>query len=68
MLDAERTLVEVQDRLAVGRTDANTSLIGVYRALEGTGRRPTNLRAEALCGHRWSRGVAREGGAPGTRS
>ena len=35
VLDAERTLLEVQDRLAVGRTDANTSLIGVYRALGG---------------------------------
>jgi outer membrane protein TolC len=35
VLDAERTLLEVQDRLALGRTDANTSLIGVYRALGG---------------------------------
>jgi NodT family efflux transporter outer membrane factor (OMF) lipoprotein len=35
VLDAERTLLEVQDRRAVGRTDAHTSLIGVYRALGG---------------------------------
>jgi hypothetical protein len=32
MLDAERRLLEVQDRVALGRTDANTSLTGMYRA------------------------------------
>jgi len=35
VLDAERTLLEAQDRRAVGRTDAQTSLVGVYRALGG---------------------------------
>jgi NodT family efflux transporter outer membrane factor (OMF) lipoprotein len=35
VLDAERTLLEAQDRRALGRTDANTSLVGVYRALGG---------------------------------
>jgi NodT family efflux transporter outer membrane factor (OMF) lipoprotein len=35
VLDAERTLLEAQDRRAQGRTDARTSLVGVYRALGG---------------------------------
>ncbi|HET7040181.1 MAG TPA: TolC family protein [Gemmatimonadales bacterium] len=35
VLDAERTLLEAQDRRAQGRTDAHTSLVGVYRALGG---------------------------------
>lgn len=36
VLDAERTLLEAQDRRAQGRTDSVTALIGVYRALGGT--------------------------------
>jgi NodT family efflux transporter outer membrane factor (OMF) lipoprotein len=35
VLDAERTLLEAQDRRAVGRIEAHTSLVGVYRALGG---------------------------------
>jgi NodT family efflux transporter outer membrane factor (OMF) lipoprotein len=35
VLDAERTLLEAQDRRELGRTEARTSLIGVYRALGG---------------------------------
>ncbi|HSE27101.1 MAG TPA: TolC family protein [Gemmatimonadales bacterium] len=37
VLDAERTLLEAQDRLASGRADAATALVGVYRALGGAG-------------------------------
>lgn len=37
VLDAERTLLEAQDRLAVGRTAATTGLVAVYRALGGSG-------------------------------
>jgi NodT family efflux transporter outer membrane factor (OMF) lipoprotein len=36
VLDAERTLLEAQDRLASGRTEATTALVDVYRALGGT--------------------------------
>jgi NodT family efflux transporter outer membrane factor (OMF) lipoprotein len=35
VLDAERTLLERQDALAAGRTDATTGLVAVYRALGG---------------------------------
>lgn len=35
VLDAERTQLDAQDRLARSRTDAATSLIGVYKALGG---------------------------------
>jgi outer membrane protein TolC len=35
VLDAERTLLEAQDRLAAGRTGATTALVEVYRALGG---------------------------------
>ena len=35
VLDAERTMLEAQDRLAAGRTAATTGLIAVYRALGG---------------------------------
>ena len=36
VLDAERTMLEAQDRLATGRTAATTGLVAVYRALGGT--------------------------------
>jgi NodT family efflux transporter outer membrane factor (OMF) lipoprotein len=36
VLDAERTLLDRQDELALGRTEATTGLIAVYRALGGT--------------------------------
>ena len=36
VLDAERTMLEAQDRLALGRADAASALVGVYRALGGT--------------------------------
>jgi outer membrane protein TolC len=36
VLDAERTLLEAEDRRALGRTEASTGLVGVYRALGGT--------------------------------
>lgn len=35
VLDAERTLLEAQDRLAVGRTDAVTAFVELYRSLGG---------------------------------
>lgn len=35
VLDAERTLLEAQDRLAVGRTQAAAALVAVYRATAG---------------------------------
>ena len=35
VLDAERTLLEAQDRRALGRTNATTGLVSVYRALGG---------------------------------
>ena len=35
VLDAERTMLEAQDRLAAGRTAATTSLVALYRALGG---------------------------------
>jgi len=35
VLDAERTQLEAEDRLAQGRTEAATSLIAVYKALGG---------------------------------
>jgi len=35
VLDAERTMLEAQDRLSVGRTAATTSLVAVYRATGG---------------------------------
>jgi len=35
VLDAERTMLEAQDRLAAGRTAATNGLIAVYRALGG---------------------------------
>jgi outer membrane protein TolC len=35
VLDAERTMLEAQDRLALGRTDATTGLVALYRALGG---------------------------------
>ena len=35
VLDAERTLLEAEDRLAQSRTDVATSLIAVYKALGG---------------------------------
>jgi multidrug efflux system outer membrane protein len=35
VLDAERTLLEAEDRLAQGRTDTATSLVAVYKALGG---------------------------------
>ncbi len=36
VLDAERTMLDAQDRLAAGRTAATTGLVVVYRALGGT--------------------------------
>ena len=36
VLDAERTMLEAQDRLATGRTAATTGLVALYRALGGT--------------------------------
>ncbi len=36
VLDAERTMLEAQDRLAAGSTAATTGLVAVYRALGGT--------------------------------
>ncbi|MGH7574012.1 MAG: efflux transporter outer membrane subunit [Longimicrobiales bacterium] len=41
VLDAERTLLEAQDRSAAGRTDATNWLVSVYRALGGV--RPDGL-------------------------
>jgi NodT family efflux transporter outer membrane factor (OMF) lipoprotein len=38
VLDAERTQLEAQDRLAQGRTDAATAYAALYRALGGAGR------------------------------
>ena len=35
VLDAERTLLDAQDRLATGRTEAALGLVSVYRALGG---------------------------------
>jgi outer membrane protein, multidrug efflux system len=35
VLDAERTLLEAQDRLALGRTEAAAALVAVYRATGG---------------------------------
>jgi outer membrane protein TolC len=35
VLDAERTMLATQDRLAAGRTAATTGLVAVYRALGG---------------------------------
>jgi outer membrane protein, multidrug efflux system len=35
VLDAERTMLEAQDRLAVGRTEAASALVAVYRATGG---------------------------------
>lgn len=35
VLDAERTMLEAQDRLATGRADAASAFVGVYRALGG---------------------------------
>ncbi len=35
VLDAERTMLEAQDDLARGRTDAVTAFVGLYRALGG---------------------------------
>ena len=35
VLDAERTMLEAQDRLALGRTQATTALVAVYRATGG---------------------------------
>jgi outer membrane protein TolC len=37
VLDAERTLLEAQDRLASGRTAAAAAFVGVYRAVGGAG-------------------------------
>ncbi|MDQ3519125.1 MAG: TolC family protein [Gemmatimonadota bacterium] len=36
VLDAERTLLDRQDERALGRTEATTGLVAVYRALRGT--------------------------------
>ena len=38
VLDAERTLLEAQDRLALGRTQASAALVAVYRATGGGAR------------------------------
>lgn len=35
VLDAERRLLEAQDGLSAGRTDAATALVAVFRALGG---------------------------------
>jgi len=35
VLDAERTMLEAQDRLSLGRTQATTALVAVYRATGG---------------------------------
>jgi multidrug efflux system outer membrane protein len=35
VLDAQRTLLEAQDNLARGRTDAVTAFVALYRALGG---------------------------------
>jgi NodT family efflux transporter outer membrane factor (OMF) lipoprotein len=42
VLDAERTLLDAQDRLALGRTEAAAGLIAVYRALGGRWTIPEN--------------------------
>jgi NodT family efflux transporter outer membrane factor (OMF) lipoprotein len=39
VLDAERTMLDAQDRLAAGRTAATTGLVAVYRAVGGAGLR-----------------------------
>jgi NodT family efflux transporter outer membrane factor (OMF) lipoprotein len=36
VLDAERSLLDAQDRLAQGQTDATTSYVAVYKAIGGT--------------------------------
>ena len=41
VLDAERTLLEAQDRQAAGRTDASTGLVAAYRALGGSWAAPS---------------------------
>jgi outer membrane protein TolC len=38
VLDAQRTLLEAQDRLAQGRTAATTALVEVYRSIGGSWR------------------------------
>ncbi|HEU4561340.1 MAG TPA: TolC family protein [Longimicrobium sp.] len=40
VLDAERTQLDAQDRLAAGRTEATLGLVAVYRALGGAWPRP----------------------------
>ena len=35
VLDAQRTVLEAQDQLAQGRTEATTALVEVYRAIGG---------------------------------
>ena len=35
VVDAERTLLDAEDRLAQGRTDAVTALVVLYKALGG---------------------------------
>jgi len=36
VLDAERTMLDAQNQLAGGRTDATTAYVAVYKALGGT--------------------------------
>jgi outer membrane protein TolC len=36
VLDAERTLLERENERAAGRTEAETNLVAVYRALGGS--------------------------------
>ena len=40
VLDAERTQLEAQDRLAAGRAEATAALVAIYRALGGQGAAP----------------------------
>jgi outer membrane protein, multidrug efflux system len=45
VLDAERTLLDAENQLVRGRTDAATALVAVYKAVGGT------WPAEADAGH-----------------
>jgi len=44
VLDAERTLLDRQDARALGRTEAMTGLVAVYRALGGARAFTTDAR------------------------
>jgi len=44
VLDAERTLLERENERAAGRTEAETNLVAVYRALGGANAFATSAR------------------------